>query len=60
MPNDSMKDNNEKIEAIKRIYGEFLSELAKLKKEERDIIYKYIKKEEEKKIRDIRNKLLNQ
>lgn len=46
-----------KIKAIKKIYSNFLSEIDKLKKEQKEIVFKYLKKEEKKKIKDIKEGL---
>lgn len=46
-----------RIKAINKIYNDFLIEINKLKKEQREIIYRYIKKEEKKRVKDIKGEL---
>ena len=57
MQKDSKEEIRLKVEAIKKIYSEYLDKLDGLKKEQREIIFKYIKEEEEKRIKKIRDSL---
>jgi hypothetical protein len=57
MQKDSREEIRLKIKAIKKIYSDYLDELAELKEEQRKIIYKFIKEEEQKRIKEIRNNL---